>query len=331
MRGAFKALGWGAVALALLIAVAVAYFWVPSLDRATLKSRYGQPPSRFVPLDSGTVIHYRDHGPKTAPAVILLHGTGASLHTWEPWAERLTTDARLIAMDLPAHGLTGATAEGDYSRAGMVAAVHALVEALGLESFVIGGNSMGGAVALLYQRTYPGRVDGLVLVDTSGFKPEGAEGGDYPLAFRVARMPVIKQVASKITPRSMIEAGLEDAVAAESVVTQARVDRYWELLRLEGSREAMIELFATPRSNDIPVAEIEAPALILWGRHDRLIPLSVGRALAERMPDACLHVYDAGHIPMVERPDETAADVRAFLTRLYGDAGGSALDGGGNP
>lgn len=98
------------VALALL-AAAVA-LWTPDLDRATPEARYFDGQSSYIEID-GTRLHVRDSGPRGAPAVLLLHGFGASLHTWEPWAQALAARYRVIRIDLPGAGLTGADPTGD--------------------------------------------------------------------------------------------------------------------------------------------------------------------------------------------------------------------------
>jgi pimeloyl-ACP methyl ester carboxylesterase len=86
-------------------------FWYlsqPDIPRATLEAKYAGPPSQFVTLPEGTRAHVRDRGPRDALAVVLIHGSNASLYTWEPWAKRLSDMFRVITLDLPGHGLTGA-------------------------------------------------------------------------------------------------------------------------------------------------------------------------------------------------------------------------------
>lgn len=302
---------------------AILAFWTTDIERATLERYYAPPPSQFVATASGARIHYRDQGSRDGIALVLLHGTGASLHTWEPWVERLSPLYRIVTLDLPAHGLTGATPDGDYGRAGMIGAIDAVVTNVGLPRFVIGGNSMGGEMAMAYALAYPERIRGLILVDAAGLGRHGGGGaGDgersAPLAFQLARFPGFGRIVSKVTPRPLISEGLHSVYADDSKIDSLLVDRYWHLLRLEGSRRAMLARFAAAgESEPLEIEKLSMPALVLWGDQDRLIPPAVGDMLAERLPDATLVRYaEAGHLPMEEIPEQSAADVRRFLSDL---------------
>lgn len=309
--------------VAILVGGIVA-FWTPDIDRATLEKYYAGPDSAFVMTASGARIHYRDQGLREGSAIVLIHGTGASLHSWESWAHLLGENYRIITLDLPAHGLTGATPDGDYGRSGMIAAIEAVVSATGLDRFVIGGNSMGGEMALAYALAHPGRVRGLVLVDSAGLgrtalPANGSSSRSVPIAFRIARMTALRWLVTKVTPRALIEEGLRSVYADDSRIDDLAIDRYWHLLRLEGSRAAMMARFAeSSRETDpLPVERLTMPAFVLWGEQDRLIPPDYGRALAARLPDASFISYaDAGHVPMEEIPERSVADVRRFLAML---------------
>ena len=301
-----------------VLAVTIGYVWLytPSIPRPALERLYANEASRFLDLPSGTRIHYRDEGPRDAPlTVLLLHGTASSLHTWEGWVAGLKDHYRVVTMDLPAHGLTGRTAEDRYDRAGMVAAIAAVVDHLGLDRFVIGGNSMGGEMAMAYALAHPEQVQGLILVDSAGlaFRPEHT-----PVGFRLAMISWLRPLIVRITPRSLIARSIAAVYGDPGRITPALVDRYWRLLRMEGSRKALMKRFAVFASEPpLPVERIDRPALVLWGREDRLIPLSVGKALARRLPQAQLVVFDGlGHVPQEEDPARSLVPVKAFLAQL---------------
>ncbi len=301
-----------------ILAATIGYVWLytPSIPRPALERLYANEASRFLDLPSGTRIHYRDEGPRDAPlTILLLHGTASSLHTWEGWVARLKDRYRVVTMDLPAHGLTGRTAENRYDRAGMVAAIAAVVDHLGLDRFVIGGNSMGGEMAMAYTLAYPTQVQGLILVDSAGlaFRPEHT-----PIGFRLAAMDWLRPLIVRITPRALIARSIAAVYADPARITPALIDRYWRLLRMDGSREALMKRFAVFRQEPpLPVARIDKPALVLWGREDRLIPLSVGEELARRLPQAKLVVLNGlGHVPQEEDPTRSLVPVQSFLTQL---------------
>src|SRR5260221_10379668 len=107
----------------------------PDMPREVLVAKYGQPPSKIIRLPNGAQVHYRDQGPAGAPVLLLLHGSSSSLHTWEPWVERLRDALRIVTLDLPGHGLTGPVPGDDYSPDGMVGFVEVFRNAVGLSHF----------------------------------------------------------------------------------------------------------------------------------------------------------------------------------------------------
>ncbi|MBU1605548.1 MAG: alpha/beta hydrolase [Alphaproteobacteria bacterium] len=303
--------------LALLIVVVAATFLVlrvPDTDPATMRAKYGGPPSQFVELADGSTVHLRDEGPRDAPAIVLLHGSNADLHTWQSWAEDLRGDYRVIRFDQRGHGLTGSALDGDYAREAFVADVDRVTDALGLERFVLAGNSMGGGIAMAYALAHPERLAGLVLVDASGAPVEREGGGN--IAFTLAQIPGVGALLSSILPRSLVEKSLRQSVSNEAVVTPEAVDRYWELARYPGNRAATAERFAN-RAPDFTAEQIEqaaVPTLVMWGEEDALIPYAAAGWYREHLPNATLAAYPGiGHLPMEEAAGRSVADLRAWL------------------
>ncbi len=289
----------------------------PDIPVAELRAKYGSPASQYVEVLPGLTVHLRDEGPRDAPVLLLLHGSNASLHTWEPWVARLKDRTRIVSLDLPAHGLTGADPNHDYSTARSAQVVAAVADRLGLKRFVLGGNSMGGGIAARFAILHPERLDGLILVDAGG-QPQSGER-DIPLAFRIAEIPVLRDLVASITPRWLVANGIAGAVSVKSVLTEAAIDRYWELLRYPGNRTATLERFAQGYGSVTPaeLARVKTPTLILWGREDRFIPVASAAWYARQLPQARTVIYDGvGHLPMEETPDRSAADVRAFLDQM---------------
>jgi pimeloyl-ACP methyl ester carboxylesterase len=306
------------VGFAVLIAALAGAFWyfsTPSIPRAVLEAKYATPTSKFVVLPDGARAHYRDRGPCNAPVLLLIHGSNASLFTWEPWTKRLDDSFRVIAVDLPGHGLTGAVPNQDYSQAGMTKFVAEFADKLGLKQFAIGGNSMGGGIVARYAEEYPDRVTKLILVDAAGMPVQ--QGDRTPLAFQLARTPVLDQLVYHITPRSLVVEGLNDAIVRKAIITDRMIDEYWDFARMEGTREATGARFKLPQDPYVSqhVSAIKAPTLILWGAQDGLIPVEAAKEYHAAIPGSKLIIYSAtGHIPMEEVADQSAADVRAFLT-----------------
>lgn len=313
----------GLLALVAVLAVAFLIFRTPDTDAAEMRAKYGGPPSQFVDIGGGVTVHLRDEGPKDAPAIVLLHGSNADLLTWEPWAAALKTRYRVIRFDQVGHGLTGPDPKHDYSRDNYVADVLAVADTLGLERFIIGGNSMGGKHALAFAVAYPDRVAGLVLVDASGGPmletnedKDRKDSGGGNIGFTIAQTPGINLLVEQITPRSLIAQSLEQTVSVKSVASEAAIDRYWELLRYPGNRRATLKRFGYPYEplTEAEVAAVTAPTLILWGEEDRLIPLAAGQWFAKTMPNADLKAYPKiGHLPQEEAAGQTLADLEPWL------------------
>ncbi len=297
------------VAAGVLLALSLVLWWarVPDVPVEALLPRYANGASRFLELQ-GLRVHYRDEG--QGPPLLLLHGTGASLHTWDAWTAALSPTHRVLRMDLPGFGLTGPTRTGDYSVQAYVAFLEAFRQALGLERFALAGNSLGGQIAWNYAAAYPQHVTALILVDPAGFKIARPA-----LVFRLARVPFVSTLLSSLDPGPMVRKSLRDAYGDARKVTPELLERYRQLTLREGNRAAFLAR-AQQREPDrtAELSHLSAPTLVLWGEEDRLIPVGHAQRFAEAIPGAQLRVYPGvGHVPMEEIGERSAADVAAFL------------------
>lgn len=313
MRKFFK---WTVIVLLVLIAALFAWGYAPDIPAKDLRAKYANAESEFVDLGDGLTVHLRDEGPKDAPALILLHGSNASLHTWQQWVDRLGKELRIIRYDQPGHGLTGPHPKDDYTAAGFVDVVDRVAKNRGLDKFYLGGNSMGGWVTHEYAKAHPEKLLGIILVDAGG-APE-AKPKALPIGFRIARTPMLRPLMGTITPRSLIERSFRQSVSNQAVVTDAEIDEYWELLRYPGNREATGKRFAQYGSRNTVTAVSDAtraiPALILWGDEDKLIPVSSAKWFGSTYNNNVTRIYKGiGHLPMEEAAEQSANDVRDWL------------------
>ena len=288
----------------------------------TLKARYANPTSKFVTLENGVNVHYRDQGRADGPPLVLVHGFAANLDTWEPWVARLGDTYRVVSLDLPAHGLTVTPPGYMMSTAGQVEVIDQLTRKLGLPPFVLAGNSMGGGASWNYALSHPDRLRGLILVASVGPRPPEVEGAPPregpPAVFRVMANPVGRAALRSLNPRPLAEPGLKRAYIDESLVTPALVDRYVDLALAPGRREMILAgRQGRPSASPDAVKGVSTPTLVMHGEKDVVVPPEVGRRLAELIPGARLVIYpEAGHVPMEQIPDRSAADVRAFIESL---------------
>ncbi|MDE2617260.1 MAG: alpha/beta hydrolase [Burkholderiales bacterium] len=304
------------LALAALTGAFIAWSWAPDLPLAQLKARWATPPSQFIEVE-GLQVHLRDEGPRSDPApIVLVHGTSASLHTWEGWAAELRKTRRVIRFDLPGFGLTGPNATNDYSRDVYVRFVGALMDRLGVQRFVIGGNSLGGDVAWTVAHAYPQRVQRLILVDAAGYPLESLS---VPLGFRIAGTPALRGIMANILPPGLMAQSMRNVYGDPARVTPELVALYTDMARREGNRQALgaalqQRLAQRDSGRERDIKALSLPTLILWGGQDRLIPPVYAQRFAADISGAKLVMFDAlGHVPQEEDPTATVAAVRAFL------------------
>jgi pimeloyl-ACP methyl ester carboxylesterase len=309
VRRVLRAVTLAAGALLLVTAIAIAAMVRPDIPLETLLPEYGAAPSQFAEIE-GMRVHYRDEG--AGPPLVLLHGFGSSLYTWDRWVRRLAGTRRVIRLDLPGFGLTGPAPDGDYRTQRYVHVVAALLDRLGVERTDIAGNSMGGRTALMFALAHPQRVRRLILVDAGGFAPMPP-----PALFRLAQTPLLGPwLILHVTPRFVIRRNLEGVYGDPSRLTDAVVDRYWTLARRAGNRGAMLARIMGPPDPNLAdrLGELKLPVLIQWGELDRWIPLSDAHGFQRGISGAELRIYSGGgHVPMEELPEATARDADAFL------------------
>ena len=306
----------------------------PDRSNSYLERRYTNEASQFMEVN-GARVHYRDEGPRDAPTIVALHGSYSSLHTWDGWVDELSDDYRIVRLDMPGHGLTGPR-EGRQSVEAIAITVVMLCEKLGLENVIMAGNSLGGGIAWRIAIYHPQIVSKLVLINSGGATLL-SRMSDNLVSFGTDLIP------RYMTPRLIIRLLLLDAYSDNSKISDDLVRRYHDLILRRGNRGALVEIAAnymadhydeemhevidagvptlpsmhdpSPKNwDDYNMADIEQPALFLWGCDDEWLSVSFGMELAEQVPDSTFLTYpDVGHVAMEEAPGQTAADAAAWL------------------
>jgi pimeloyl-ACP methyl ester carboxylesterase len=314
MLTALAILGGVLGAIALALGVFIWSNWAPDKTVAEL-SRWAAPPSTFLDV-LGIKVHLRDEGPREdASPIVLLHGTGSSLHAWQGWVDALKT-RRVIRYDLAGFGLTGPAPDHLYSLENDVRLLVALLDKLGIARCVLGGNSLGGAIAWRAALAHPARVEKLILVDAGGYPPHPSS---VPLGFRLARLarlPIIGFLMEHILPRSLVAQGFRNVYGDPGKVTDEQIERSVELTLRAGNRRALIERAKQRRSGIFAerIRELTLPTLILWGGRDRLIPPDDAERFHNEIAGSELVIFeDLGHAPEEEDPARSVAAVKQFL------------------
>ena len=298
------------VFLAILVGAALAWLYTPDKGRAYLEAKYAGPPSQFVEV-AGIRLHLRDSGPKSASALVFLHGFGSSLQTWDDWARNLEADHRVIRYDLPGFGLTGADPTADYSDRRGIAVLLALLDRLGVARASVVGNSMGGRIAWTFAAQNPSRTDKLVLISPDGFASPGLEYG------ATSKAPLMMRALPYVLPSFMLRDSLVPAFANVDVITDGLFTRYRDMMLAPGVRQAIVDRMNQMALVDpVPLLKaIQAPTLLMWGEKDGMIPFANSADYLRALPNATLAALPGiGHIPQEEAPT-TVAIVRKFLDR----------------
>jgi pimeloyl-ACP methyl ester carboxylesterase len=306
-----KVFGVIVFAVVLLLGVAGGFLYTPDLSRPALEAKYHLSPDGFVAVD-GIDLYVVESGPKDAPCVVMLHGFGSSLQTFDAWAAGLSEKFHVVRLDLPGFGLTGADPTGDYSDARTMKLLAGLLDRLHVAKASFVGNSMGGRFAWEFAAEHPDRVDRLVLVSPDGFASEGFEYGKAP------EVPLMLRALPYVMPKSMLKQTLVPAYADPKRLSDAVVTRYYDFMRAPGVRRAVIDRTAQTVLHDpVPLLRrITAPTLILWGEGDAMIPVSNAADYVAAIPGAKLvKLPGLGHVPQEELPGPTLQIVEHFLGR----------------
>jgi len=258
-----------------------------------------------------------DAGPEV-DTFVLLHGFGGSSFTWRYWVHRLGLRGHVVLIDLKGFGAAPKPADGRYGPGELADLVYLLIRQRGFRNLTLVGHSLGGGVALLVaerlSRSDPDRLARLVIVAGAAYRQK------LPPFVALARLGWLARALLRIAgARRVVRVVLRSIVYDRNTVTDAQVEGYAEPLASPEARRALVDtaLRIVPRNMDQIAAgyrEIRAPVLLLWGREDRVVPLSVAHRLESELPSARLVILEAcGHLPPEERPDESWAAVERFL------------------
>jgi pimeloyl-ACP methyl ester carboxylesterase len=300
-----SALGLGTA----FLAVALYGLWTPDLERAELEKRYFSSSPQIIDVD-GLKVYYKETGPQGAPALLLLHGFGSSLQAWDDWSLKLEQKYRVIRLDLPGFGLTGASPANDYSEEKDLATLTYFADKLGLEKFSVMGHSMGGKMAWSLAASQPERVQALVLMAPDGF-PETKDIGTKPY-----EVPAIMGLIKYVLPKYLVRKSIEPAFVQADALNDALVNRYFDMLRAPGVRGAILERSnQTIYTDPVPrLKAIKAPTLLIWGEQDQMIPSTNAQSYANVLSNSTtVLIPKLGHLLQEEQPEKGLTAVIQFL------------------
>lgn len=296
-------------ALLALLLVAGLWAYTPDLARSDLEARYLGPSTTYRQIE-GTSLRVRDTGASNAPVVLLIHGFGSSLDTWEAWARSLEEKHRVLRFDLPGSGLSEPDPTGDYTDTRSLALIKGLLDNLEVNRVVLIGHSLGGRLAWKFAAAYPDRVDRLVLIAPDGFASPGFGYGRAP------QVPAVLKLMKYFLPKAVFRSNLEAAYADPARLGDDVVSRYYDLLRAPGNRGAMLaRMQQTVLEDPTPsLRRIHAPTLLLWGQADHMIPVGNAADYRRLLSDVRLVTFPSlGHVPHEESPTDSIVPLIDFL------------------
>ncbi|PYE20768.1 pimeloyl-ACP methyl ester carboxylesterase [Williamsia limnetica] len=274
--------------------------------------------SEFSQMDlHGDLVAYRDEG--SGPVLLLIHGMAGSSRTWDAVLPELAKKYRVIAPDLPGHGLS-AKPRGDYSLGAFAAFLRDLLRELEVETATIVGQSLGGGVAMQFTYQHPEYCERLILIGSGGLGP------DVNWTLRLLSAPGAELVLPIIAPRPVLDVGNKIRSWLSSAGVQSpRADETWRSYSSLADRETRQAFLRTLRSvvdyrgqavsamNRLYLNS-EMPTLLIWGDHDKIIPVAHGYAAHEAIPGSRLEVLEGiGHYPHAEAPAAVVAIIDDFL------------------
>ena len=271
-----------------------------------LKLNYTNSDSSFININ-GINVHYRDEGNSNdSIPIVLIHGTGSSLHAYDIWSDNLKKNNRIIRMDLPAFGLTGPFLSRDYSISNYTTFLKEFLDSINIKQCILVGNSLGGEIAWRFALEEPLMAKKLILIDPGGYP---VISKSVPIAFKLAKIPILNKFLTYITPRFLVRASVENVYFDKSKVSDTLVNRYFELSLRKGNRNAIIDRLkvSTTLTNGTKthdnIKKIKQPTLIIWGSDDQLIPVENGYKFKNDITNSKLIVMQqTGHVPMEEKP-----------------------------
>jgi len=296
------------------------YFDIPKNE---VISKHAKGASDFLELADGSKIHFRDEGNKDGKVLLLVHGFNGSLFNYEPLVPYLSDNHRVISLDLPAHGLTGAVESDLYSHKAYQNIIEEVVEILEVEKFYFVGHSMGGMIAWRYALDNLDKLNGLIIIGSAFFGSE-QEFEDFqsinapPVAFELIESKFFIRLLEFITPRILVKEGISQSVYDQSIVTDELIDQFHDIILMEGTRISIGKLAEVHEddfiANPLDLKKITIPSLIIHGEEDNLVDIRFIDHFVEQIPNVKLISYPKiGHMIPMEAPLQLSDDIREFI------------------
>ena len=297
--------------LVLIVALVACYYAFPEkvagymMDAARSKAGLTK---KEIKIDDHNIV-YLEGG--KGPTILLLHGYTGSKDNWIMLAPYLTKDYHVVIPDIPGYGESSMIEKASYDLSNQMSRLHKFVQALELKKFHIAGNSMGGFFSGIYAARYPDEVISVGLFDAAGVTSleksvvmKMMEKGENPLILKdsndVPRWAALLFVNPPSLPYPIKKVMIKTALANRKFYDKELKEIGPDFLSLE---------------KELP--KIKAPTLILWGDQDKVIDVSSVPVFEKGLKNhKTVIIKDCGHVPMMEKPQETATQYINFIKSI---------------
>jgi pimeloyl-ACP methyl ester carboxylesterase len=261
---------------------------------------------------NGAHVYYEYHQhPAASETFVLLHGFLSSSFSFRRLTPLLKEKYNVISIDLPPFGSSGKSNRFIYSYENLANTVISLLDHLNVKNIHLTGHSMGGQIALNVMKKEPSLVDKGVLLCSSGYLKKMK----WPVLM-ASRIPFFHLYVKLWLTRSGIRKNLENVVHNRELIDDEMMFGYLKPFLEDDIFKALTRMIRD-REGDLSIAElkkIETPCLLVWGEHDRVVPLTTGQRLAKDLPQSRLVVLkETGHLVPEEKPDEVLQHIQQFV------------------
>ena len=255
-----------------------------------------------------------------AESIILVHGFSANKDSWILFTKALDKKYHVIAVDLAGHGDSEKLLTTNYGLIKQAERLDAFLSGLGVNSFHLAGNSMGGAISTIYSLSHPDKVKSLTLIDAAGI--EGDTKSEYYKVLAEGKNPLIATDEASFEYRMDFTMSQPPFLPwplrpAFQRITLAREEINKKIFNDMIATKDRLETASFGQRIKTMMAEHQLPTMIMWGKEDRVLDVSAAAAFKLLIPQASVHIFPkVGHLPMVEIPDESAAVYQQFLSSI---------------
>ena len=304
----------------MILLLAGLLLWTPDLSFERLKAFYETPQSELIKSEESVI--FSEDQPSSldnAPTLVLIHGVGASLQTWDEWTRTLKPHMRVVRFDLPGMGLSSGPSSEDYSDPAEIKRFEQFLKLKKIDHFILAGHDLGARLAWIYAQTHAEQVSHLVLLSPLVFNKENFEGPNAPQSTSGGapiELPFYASLMRFTLPKWAVKIWLEDVYSDSSVITEQTLSRYHDMLLAPDVRKHLIERLSQIKTLDPAqlAQSIQIPTLLLWGEEDLITPIQQLSFFEKAIPGVkTVSFKNTGHAIQEENAPDSAQALLSFL------------------